>query len=76
MQYLGCGKLSKLNRFTGCQSPSAILLGGGYPTSLDDGKVTSIRSRLVGSAKLADGLFNYKNNPIHICNRHDFCQYQ
>ena len=28
VQHLGCGKLTKLNRFTACQSPSAILLGG------------------------------------------------
>ena len=30
------------------------------------------RNRLVDSAKLADGLLIHKNNPIHICNRHDF----
>ena len=33
------------------------------------------RNRLADRAKLADGLLIYKNNPIHICNRHDFCQY-
>jgi len=33
------------------------------------------RNRLAGSAKLADELLIYKNNPIHICSRHDFCQY-
>ena len=29
---------------------------------------------VVGSAKLADGLLIYNYNPIHIYNRHDFCQ--
>ena len=33
------------------------------------------RNRLADSAKLDDGLLIYNNNPIHICNRHDFCQY-
>ena len=33
------------------------------------------RNRLVGSAKLVDGLLNYKHNPIHIGNRPGFCQY-
>jgi len=29
------------------------------------------RNRLADSAKLADGLLIYKNNPIHNCDRHE-----
>ena len=34
-----------------------------------------LHNRLVGSAKLADRMLICKNNPFHICNKHEFCQY-
>ena len=63
-------KMAKLNRFTACQSPSSM--DGSHRITA---KRLQNRNRLAGRAKFAYGLLVYKPNPIHICNRHDFCQY-